>query len=185
MVTLAVIVIWQCKLMQHCPFVLAAAGLSEILRIRVHGAGVSVSRCGMLPLRPHPKGPDYPAAAGADGQAHLCCRCVANGSGQAWDMISHELLKGRLLNFTFHTAHLESIHRASLFHFFFFSEEGCSKIDLFHTQLSLFLRVKKKKWSTVYTCHFCNSWFCSDDLYISPKKKIIKIPVPFSKQTNR
>lgn len=36
------------------------------------------------------------------------------------------------------------------FSLFFFSEEGCSKIDLFHTQLSLFLRVKKKVKHCLY-----------------------------------
>lgn len=52
------------------------AGMSKILWIWVHGACVSVSRCGLLPMHTHSKGTDSPSAAGAHRQAHLCCRWV-------------------------------------------------------------------------------------------------------------
>lgn len=47
-------------------------GVPEVLRVRVHGAGVPVPRCRVLPLRPHAESPDRAAAPGEDGQTHLC-----------------------------------------------------------------------------------------------------------------
>lgn len=58
----------------HCARFLA--GLPQILRVRVHGARVSVSRCGLLPLHPHSESPDSPTVAGAHRQTHLRCGWV-------------------------------------------------------------------------------------------------------------
>ena len=49
-------------------------GLPQVLRVRVHGAGLPVPSRGLLPLRPHTEGPDRAAAAGTHWQAHLCSR---------------------------------------------------------------------------------------------------------------
>lgn len=53
------------------PPLAAPPGLPQVLRVRVHGAGLPVPGRGLLPLRAHPEGPDRAAAAGAHGQAHL------------------------------------------------------------------------------------------------------------------
>lgn len=56
------------------------AGLSEILWVWVHGACMSVSRCGLLPMYPHSEGSDSPAAARTHRQTHLRCRWVENSN---------------------------------------------------------------------------------------------------------
>lgn len=64
------------------------AGMSKILWIWVHGACVSVSRCGLLPMHTHSEGTDSPSAAGAHRQAHLCCRWVDKTNCQTASQIS-------------------------------------------------------------------------------------------------
>lgn len=49
------------------------AGMPEVLRVRVYGAGVPVPGCGVLSLCSDAESSDRPAAAGAHRQAHVRC----------------------------------------------------------------------------------------------------------------
>lgn len=49
-------------------------GMPQVLRIRVHGAGLPVPSGGLLPLRAHAEGPDRASAPGAHREADLRSR---------------------------------------------------------------------------------------------------------------
>lgn len=49
------------------------AGMPEVLRVRVYGAGVPVPGCGVLSLCSNAESSDCPAAPGAHGETHVRC----------------------------------------------------------------------------------------------------------------